>query len=83
MTPLLGLDALKKNPGLGTLVVPKPVVFTISPIVLPKQTDKRMMEFIDVWIDYNKGLGQIRDWIVGNLASIGIEPSDIPPEVQF
>jgi polar amino acid transport system substrate-binding protein len=83
MTPLLGLDAIKKNPGLGTLVVPKPVVYTISPIVLPKQTDKRMMEFINVWIDYNKGLGQIRDWIVKNLASIGIQASDIPPEVQF
>lgn len=83
MTPLLGLSAIKKNPGIGKLTIPTPVAFTVSPIVQNKQPDKRMIEFANVWIAYNKGLGQIREWILGNLKAIGVDRSDVPPEVQF
>jgi polar amino acid transport system substrate-binding protein len=83
MTPLLALDALHKNPGLGKMSIPTPVAFTDSCIATVPQSDKRMMEFINVWIAYNRGLGQVRTWLVSGLGKIGIEPSSIPPEVQF
>jgi polar amino acid transport system substrate-binding protein len=82
-TPLLSLSTLKKNPGLGKLVIPTPVAFTVSPIVVAQQNDDRMIKFINVWISYNRGLGQVRDWIVKNLAQIGVGPEDVPSEVQF
>jgi polar amino acid transport system substrate-binding protein len=82
-TPLLSLSTLKKNPGLGTLVVPTPTVYTVSPIVVAKQPDDRMIEFVNVWISYQRGLGQIRDWIINDLAKIGVKREDIPAAVQF
>ncbi|HEV2512098.1 transporter substrate-binding domain-containing protein [Bosea sp. (in: a-proteobacteria)] len=83
MTPLLGLDAIKKNPGLGKMSVPSPVVFTDSCVATVPQADKRMMEFINVWIAYHRGMGQVRTWLTDGLANIGIDAASIPPEVQF
>jgi polar amino acid transport system substrate-binding protein len=55
----------------------------VSPIVVAQQNDDRMIKFVNVWISYNRGLGQVRDWIVKNLAQIGVGPEDVPSEVQF
>jgi polar amino acid transport system substrate-binding protein len=83
MTPLLGLDAVKKNPGIGKFSVPTPVASTDSCIVTLPQPNNRMIEFLNVWIAYNRGFGQVRNWMLGGLAKLGIDASAVPPEVKF
>jgi len=41
------------------------------------------VEVVNAWIDYNRGVGQIRDWLLGGLALNGVTREDIPPEVVF
>ena len=38
---------------------------------------------MNAWIDYNRGIGQIRDWLLAGLALNGVQPDDIPQEVNF
>jgi polar amino acid transport system substrate-binding protein len=80
---ILSLTALKKNPDLGKLVIPEPVVQAYSTIGVRQEADKRMRDYLSTWADYNRGLGQIREWVIANLALVGVSVDDIPPGVQF
>ena len=78
---ILSLTVLKKNPNLGKLIIPQPVVLTTTNSGVRIEPDYRFRDFVDNWTDYNRGLGTIRDWVVSNLALVGVKPEDIPPEV--
>jgi polar amino acid transport system substrate-binding protein len=80
---ILSLTVLKKNPNLGKLVIPQPIVLTTTNAGTRIEPDSRFKDFVDNWVDYNRGLGQIRDWVVANLTLVGVQPDDIPSEVAL
>ena len=81
---LLGLTAAKKNPSLGRFsMLGQPTVGLGSAFGIQKDADKSWRDFLNVWVDFNKGTGQMRDWLVGGMKIAGVEPDDIPPEVVF
>jgi polar amino acid transport system substrate-binding protein len=83
LVALLALSALKRNPGLGTLVVPKPLFTATTNAGLRREPDKTWRDFVDNWIDWNRGLGRMRRMVIDSLSLVGINEADIPPEVGF
>lgn len=83
LVALLALSALKRDPGLGTLVVPKPLLTATTSAGLRREPDKTWRDFVDNWIDWNRGLGRIRRMVIDSLGLVGIAEADIPPEVNF
>ena len=83
MVALLALSVLKRDPGLGTLVVPKPLFTATTNAGLRREPDKTWRDFIDTWIDWNRGLGRMRRMILDSLTLVGVTEADIPPEVSF
>jgi polar amino acid transport system substrate-binding protein len=82
-TVLFALAALKKNPQIGELVVPVPQLRAALCPAVPYDDDRRFRGVVDAWSEDNRGIGQIRNWIMAGLAKLGIEPSDLPPDVSF
>jgi polar amino acid transport system substrate-binding protein len=81
---LVGLTAMKKNPAIGTFtMMTGPVVSLPSNIGVRKEADRRWRDFLDVWIDFNRGTGQIREWLIGGLKPAGLTIDDVPAEVTF
>lgn len=81
---LVGLTAMKKNPVIGTFtMLTGPVVSLPSNIGVRKEADRRWRDFLDVWIDFNRGTGQIREWLIGGLSPAGLTIDDVPAEVTF
>ena len=39
--------------------------------------------FLSVWIDYNRGIGQMREWFVKGLSLSGVKPEDVPVELNI
>ncbi len=79
----LGLAARKQNPNLGDFVMPTPVVRTVTTAAIQYDRDGRFRQFINAWVEFNRGSGQVRDWILGSLGDMGIERSDLPPDLEF
>jgi polar amino acid transport system substrate-binding protein len=83
LVALLALTALKRNPGIGTLVLPKPLFTATTNAAVRREPDKTWRDFVDNWIDWNKGLGRLRHMVIESLSLVGIQESDIPPEISF
>jgi polar amino acid transport system substrate-binding protein len=80
---LIGLTAIAKNPNLGTYkILRSPEVTISSSMAVRRESDKRWRDFLTVWCDYNRGMGQIREWLVKGLSISGVKPEDVPPEVN-
>ena len=77
------LAALKKNPQIGELIVPAPQLRAARCPAVPYDDDRRFRGVVDAWSEDNRGIGQIRNWIMAGLANLGIEPSDLPSDVSF
>jgi polar amino acid transport system substrate-binding protein len=82
-TIMLGLTSLKKNPELGTFIIPQPVLSVPVSAGVRQEPDKRWRDWVSIWANYNRGLGTTREFIIDSLKGVGIEPSDVPPQVQF
>lgn len=81
---MLGLSAVAKNRALGPFhLLQNPLVALPSALGVRREPDTRFVEVVNAWIDYNRGTGQIREWLLGGLGLIGVKPEDIPPEVTF
>jgi polar amino acid transport system substrate-binding protein len=80
---LMGLPILKKSPGLAALSVPVPTLTLPACMGIRFQGDYRWRDFLSVWSEYNRSLGQTREWIVKGLAESGIAANEIPPEIHF
>jgi polar amino acid transport system substrate-binding protein len=81
---VLGLTAIAKNPSLGTYkILQSPSVTVASGCAVRREADKRWRDFLSVWIDYNRGIGQMRDWFVKGLALSGVKPEDVPVELSI
>ncbi len=80
---ILALTAKKKNPTLGEVLVPTPIFATTSNAGFRREPDKTWRDFVNTWIDFNKGLGAIRSAIVTNMELVGISEADFPPGVTL
>jgi polar amino acid transport system substrate-binding protein len=84
LAAILGLSAVKKNPALGKFqMIRHPTVQLPTCIGVRMETDKRWVDFLDAWVDFNRGIGQVREWVVNSLALQGVTPEDIPSDVEF
>ncbi len=81
---VLGLTAIAKNPNLGTYkILQTPSVAIPSSMAVRRETDKRWRDFLSVWVDYNRGIGQMREWFTKGLALSGVKPEDVPVELNI
>lgn len=80
---VLSVSTLKKNPNLGELVIPRPLLTLPTNMGIRAEADRRYKDFLSAWADYNRSLGQTREWMLKGFAAVGLSPDDIPAEVQF
>jgi polar amino acid transport system substrate-binding protein len=81
---VLGLTAIAKNPNLGTYkILQSPAVTIASSMAVRRESDKRWRDFLSVWVDYNRGVGQMREWFVKGLALSSVKPEDVPVELNI
>jgi polar amino acid transport system substrate-binding protein len=81
---VLGLTAIAKNPNLGTYkILQSPAVTIASSMAVRHESDKRWRDFLSVWVDYNRGVGQMREWFVKGLGLSGVKPEDVPVELNI
>ncbi len=81
---VLGLTAIAKNPNLGTYkILQSPSVAIPSSIAVRRESDKSWRDFLSVWVDYNRGIGQMREWFIKGLALSGVKPEDVPVELNI
>src|SRR5215469_4023231 len=80
----LGLTAVRKNPALGEFqMLHQPRVQLPTCMGVRMEGDKRWREFLNAWVDYNRGIQQIREWLYAGLAINGVKPEDVPPDVEL
>ena len=80
----LGLTAVKKNPALGEFqMLHQPRVQLPTCMGIRMEPDRRWRDFLDAWVDYNRGIQQIREWLYAGLAINGVKPEDIPADVEL
>jgi polar amino acid transport system substrate-binding protein len=80
---VLAVTTLKKNPNLGELVIPHPLLTLSTNLGIRAEPDRRYKDFLSAWADYNRSLGQTREWMLKGFAAVGLSPDDVPAEVQF
>ncbi|MBC7579282.1 MAG: transporter substrate-binding domain-containing protein [Tardiphaga sp.] len=79
---VLGLTAIAKNPSLGTYrILQSPSVAIPSSMGVRREPDKRWRDFLAVWVEYNRGIGQMREWFLKGLSLTGVKPEDVPGEL--
>jgi polar amino acid transport system substrate-binding protein len=80
----LGLTAVKKNPALGEFqMLQHPRIQLPTCMGVRKEANKDWRDFLNAWVDYNRGVQQVREWLYGGLAINGVKPEDIPADVEL
>ena len=80
----LGLTAVRKNPALGKFqMLHQPRVQLPTCMGIRMEPDGRWRDFLNAWVDYNRGIQQIRQWLYDGLAINGVKPEDVPPDVEL
>lgn len=80
----LGLTAVKKNPALGKFqMLHQPRIQLPTCMGVRKEPNKDWRDFLNAWVDYNRGIQQVRQWLYDGLAINGVKPEDIPPDVEL
>lgn len=82
-TVLNGMVMTKKNPALGKVYVPQPLMSSPSVIGLNYRTDETWKQFISAWADYNRRVGNNQAWIVKGLEPFGVSLEDLPEGFSF
>lgn len=80
---LLALVSVKKNPRLGRMIVPTPLIQQPTCVGMRVDADGRFRSFVDSWLEYNKSLGVVRGWITDGLGLVGVTAADVPANVQL
>ncbi len=81
---LLGLTTVGRNPSLGPFhLLDSPSVALPSDLGVQHESDTRFVEVLNAWLDFNRGLGQIREWMLDGLALNGVPRDAVPPELSF
>ena len=84
LAALLGLSAAAKNPSLGHwYLLTQPTVALPSSLAVQYEPDTRFVDVLNAWLDFNRGIGQLREWIIGGLELEGVKRDQIPPGLTF
>lgn len=84
LAAMLGLSTIARNRALGPYhLLTGPLVALPSCFGVRREADTRFVDVVNAWIDYNRGVGQIRDWLLAGLALNGVTREDVPAEVVF
>ena len=81
---LLGLTTVARKPE--PRAVPSadgPSVALPSDLGVQHESDTRFVEVLNAWLDFNRGIGQIREWMLDGLALNGVPRDAVPPELSF
>jgi polar amino acid transport system substrate-binding protein len=77
-TVLNGMVMTKKNPALGKVYIPGPVLSSPSVIGMKLDADPTWKGFVSAWADYNRRVGNNQTWILKGLDPFGISLDDLP-----
>jgi len=81
---ILGLTAVAKNTNLGTYrILDKPKLAIPSCMGIRRETDLRWHDYLSTWVDYNRGIGQMREWFQVGLQLSGVNPEELPVELDI
>jgi polar amino acid transport system substrate-binding protein len=84
LAAILGLSAIGKNPSLGSYhLLNNPLVALPSCLGIQREPDTRFADVINAWIDFNRGTGQIREWLLEGLMKFGVTREQIPATLSF
>jgi polar amino acid transport system substrate-binding protein len=84
MATTVGLGLVGKNPSLGPYhLLGAPTVALPSCYGIQREPDTRFVEVVNAWIDFNRGIGTIRDMMIMGLALNGVKPEQVPSELSF
>lgn len=79
-----GLGTLGKNPSLGTFrLIGKPEVALPTSLGIRIEPDVRFRDLLNAWLDYNKGVQRIREWVLAALAAEGVKFAQLPAGLTF
>ena len=78
---LSGTIARAKNPGVGELVLPTPLVYQEGYVALRYETDQRWHGFLQHWATWNAMNGKVREWVRQGLLDSGV-PEDKLPDLR-
>jgi polar amino acid transport system substrate-binding protein len=80
----IGLSTVGKNPSLGPYhLLGTPTVSLPSCYGIQREPDTRFKEVVDAWIDFNRGIGTIREQMINGLALNGVKPDQVPSDLSF
>lgn len=80
----IGLSTVGRNPGLGPFhPLGTPVVSLPSCYGVQREPDTRFAEVVNAWIDFNRGIGTIREMMINGLALNGVTQEQVPAELSF
>ena len=81
---ILGLSTIGKNPSMGPYhLLTGPLVALPSALGIRREADTRLADVLNAWLDFNRGIGQIREWLLAGLALVGVQRDQIPPQLTF
>ena len=80
---MLSLVTVKKNTRVGKAIIPTPVAAQPTCCGVRVDADSRFRTYVDNWLEYNRSLGALREWIISSLSLVNIQEQDIPPGLQF
>jgi polar amino acid transport system substrate-binding protein len=80
----VGLSNVGKNPALGPYhPLTTPTVALPSCYGIQREPDTRFGEVVNAWIDFNRGIGTIREQMINGLALNGVTAEQVPAELSF
>jgi polar amino acid transport system substrate-binding protein len=80
----IGLSTVGKNASLGPYhLLNTPTVSLPSCYSVQREPDTRFVEVVNAWIDFNRGIGTIRDQMITGLGLNGVTPEQVPAELSF
>jgi polar amino acid transport system substrate-binding protein len=78
----LGVSA--KAPMLEQVtLLQQPFVAVASALGVQEEPDRRWRDFLDSWIEYNRGSRQIGAWMRDGLLAMGVKPESIPANADL
>ncbi|CAK7025015.1 putative amino-acid ABC transporter-binding protein [Saezia sanguinis] len=81
---VLALRIYSKNPNIGKIILPQPIQTTTTNIGLRKEEDKRMLEYVNNWIEEIRASGFVQKTVLANLEKFsGVTPDQLPAEISF
>lgn len=80
----IGLSTVGRNPSLGPYhLLSTPTVSLPSCYGIQREPDTRFAEVVNAWIDFNRGIGTIREQMINGLALNGVTLEQVPAELSF